>query len=726
MPLSSRSPADAVDSWENMTNPFEDADQCGLTTDAAEETLPVLSSAAAAELTPPPVDEPHSHSMSVEENPFDAPATESYLSPHQLSDEESRASDQPMHGWRAELRVLMQLSVPAVLQNLLFVSMGTGSQMLVGHISSDALAAAVCANLVFNVFFYFLFGFAGALDTLAAQSIGAGSLHGARLWTKRAALILLILTLPAAVPIFFSHGIMTQILGQSSDIADAAQTYCRWLCFGLLPFNLTVVLQKYLQGRGIMKPTIYISAASNLVNLLLEYLLIWPADLGLQGGAIGMSLARYFQFFCTLYYVVVDARDEERDQLTQVAREVDSDLQLAGEGDEADHAAAHDADATRQCESTEMTVSADHLEHDESALPQGRLSSLHSSTSRLLQHGVHRLRSGVSESASAIRSGALASVRTLAAGARSAASYARDPRSLVRDFSTLRQESMQGVWHPPAILQFLLLGLSSGVMTALEAWAFELTGIFAASLSQDELNAHYVMINLTLITYFTFPYGVAIAASIRIGHLIGSGDIATAKITSKIVAAIGASFMTLSGIMLSSLHSVIGYLFSSDAAVVAQVSRIAPIAGVFQLFDGIQGSVGGVLRGLGLQRAAATSNLVGLWVVGVTCAYLFAFPAGLGLPGIWWALAIGLFMTAIGNSLALARTSWPKQVAEAQERLRLDEVEREMRRRAQERPDEPTDTTTGGDDQEEDRDIHIGAQAITHAHPEESSLVHDL
>jgi MATE family multidrug resistance protein len=227
---------------------------------------------------------------------------------------------------------------------------------------------------------------------------------------------------------------------------------------------------------------------------------------------------------------------------------------------------------------------------------------------------------------------------------------------------------------------FVTLGLSSGIMSGLEAWAFETTGIMATSLSLVELDAHYVLLNTTLITYFSFPFGISIAASIRIGNLVGAGHIETAKLTAKIVALFGGGFMSISGIILASTHNVIGFIFSNDAEVVAQVARVAPIGGLFQLFDGIQGSLGGVLRGLGLQRAAALSNLLGLWVCGVTCAYLLTFPGGMGLPGLWWGLAIGLFITAICNCVCVWRTDWHKQVGEAQERIRDDEAEFAARR----------------------------------------------
>jgi hypothetical protein len=198
--------------------------------------------------------------------------------------------------------------------------------------------------------------------------------------------------------------------------------------------------------------------------------------------------------------------------------------------------------------------------------------------------------------------------------------------------------------------------------------------------SIEELAAHYVLLNVALTAYFTLPLGISIAASIRVGQLIGQGHVRTAQLTSKLVAALGAGFMSLSGLTVTVARNSIGYLFSSDPAVVAQVARIAPICGIFQTFDGIQGSTGGVLRGLGLQRWAAVINCVGLWCLGVPMGYLLCFSAGIGLPGLWWGLFIGLFVVATGNLLLLWRADWYAQVAAAQERIQLDEQEYEKNR----------------------------------------------
>jgi MATE family multidrug resistance protein len=70
--------------------------------------------------------------------------------------------------------------------------------------------------------------------------------------------------------------------------------------------------------------------------------------------------------------------------------------------------------------------------------------------------------------------------------------------------------------------------------------------------------------------------------------------------------------------------------------------RLVPIAGVFQVFDGLQVVAAGILRGLGHMRTAMVVNILGFWGVGVPMSLFLALPAGLGPVGLWWGLVAGL------------------------------------------------------------------------------------
>ena len=84
-------------------------------------------------------------------------------------------------------------------------------------------------------------------------------------------------------------------------------------------------------------------------------------------------------------------------------------------------------------------------------------------------------------------------------------------------------------------------------------------------------------------------------------------------------------------------------LFDSHVALGA---KLVMIAAVFQLFDGVQGVASGALRGAGDVRFAFLSNLVAYWVIGLPIALWLAFGVGMGAPGLWWGLTLGLVIVA--------------------------------------------------------------------------------
>ena len=92
------------------------------------------------------------------------------------------------------------------------------------------------------------------------------------------------------------------------------------------------------------------------------------------------------------------------------------------------------------------------------------------------------------------------------------------------------------------------------------------------------------------------------------------------------------------------------YLDLADPAN-AEVIRLAVgflgIAAVFQIFDGVQVTAGGALRGLKDTRIPMILTIVSYWLVGLTTGYALGFGLGWGGRGLWWGLVLGLAVAAV-------------------------------------------------------------------------------
>ena len=89
--------------------------------------------------------------------------------------------------------------------------------------------------------------------------------------------------------------------------------------------------------------------------------------------------------------------------------------------------------------------------------------------------------------------------------------------------------------------------------------------------------------------------------------------------------------------------------------VIFLAAQLIPIAGFFQIFDGLQVVSSGVLRGAGDTRAPLIINIIGFWLVGLPISLLLAFRLGFGPRGLWWGLVAGLGAVA---AILLTRVVW--------------------------------------------------------------------
>jgi hypothetical protein len=88
------------------------------------------------------------------------------------------------------------------------------------------------------------------------------------------------------------------------------------------------------------------------------------------------------------------------------------------------------------------------------------------------------------------------------------------------------------MWH------ILRIGLPIGLQFGLEVWAFQLATLLAGRLGTVPLAAHTIVLNLSSFS-FMFPLGISMAASVRVGNLVGQGDLCAARRSALLALALG-------------------------------------------------------------------------------------------------------------------------------------------------------------------------------------------
>jgi MATE family multidrug resistance protein len=201
------------------------------------------------------------------------------------------------------------------------------------------------------------------------------------------------------------------------------------------------------------------------------------------------------------------------------------------------------------------------------------------------------------------------------------------------------------IWQFGPLGRMLRLGMPIGAQHVLEFGAFALVALMMGWIGTREMAGHQIAINLAALT-FMVPLGVGDAASVLVGRAVGRGDVPETQGAARAAFACGVAFMSITGITFLSLPEPLAWLYTRDLDVIAVAASLIPIAGVFQVFDGLQVVASGVLRGLGDTRAPMLANLLGYWVLGIPVSVYLGFVSQRGPAGLWWGLVLGLGVVA--------------------------------------------------------------------------------
>jgi len=196
------------------------------------------------------------------------------------------------------------------------------------------------------------------------------------------------------------------------------------------------------------------------------------------------------------------------------------------------------------------------------------------------------------------------------------------------------------------IRRMLFLGAPIGVQLQIEYGAFAFIGLLMGWLGTEQLAGHQVALNLASFT-FNVPLGVSAAAAVLVGNAIGRHDPDGARRHAGAALVCGSAFMILSAITFIAIPAQLAAIYTTEGRILALAASLIPIAGIFQVFDGLQVVAGGILRGAGDTRIPMVINVLAFWVVMMPFCLFLGFRTSLGAVGLWWGLVAGLGAVAI-------------------------------------------------------------------------------
>ncbi len=237
-----------------------------------------------------------------------------------------------------------------------------------------------------------------------------------------------------------------------------------------------------------------------------------------------------------------------------------------------------------------------------------------------------------------IRGSALSTViaRIYLAGAVGLAVRLRDPAA----FHDLRPDRER-------IVALLRLGLPAALTVGFEVGVFNTTTALAATLGPVSLAAHTIALNAASITYMV-PLGISSAAAVSVGRALGAGDRRRAVEDGWTALGIAVAFEVAAALAFFLLPREIAQAYTRDPHVISFAVSLLAIAGVFQIFDGLQAVATGALRGMGNTGTAMKWNLVCYWAIGLPFGCWLCFVLHWGAVGLWDGFCLALVLIGTG------------------------------------------------------------------------------
>lgn len=416
------------------------------------------------------------------------------------------------------------LAWPLVITQVGYIITGMVDTVFLGKIGAAEQAACILSNNLYILLLVFGIGVSYATTPLVTSANQNMDLLKKASFFKNSIFLNVSVSIICFIVLFLSSGLL-KYMYQPEDVIKLAVPFFNVLIFSMIPISLFFTCKQYCEGLSNTRMALFISIIGNVINIILNYLLIYGKfgfpELGYIGSAWASFISRVFMGFSFLYLI---------------------------------------------------------------------------------------FKSPVTKEISAV-------------------------------YNRVKINKKE-------LFHLAKIGLNAGLQLTFEVAAFVIAGLMAGTFGKEQIDAHGIALSIAAFTYM-FASGISSASSIRVGIYKAQDnwlEIKQAAFSSiKLVMLIMGGF----AILFLMINNFLPKVFSSDLQIVNLASKLLIIAALFQLFDGIQVTIVGILRGLEDFKIPTLISLVGYWIIALPLAYWLAFILKLETVGVWIGLLVSLIFAAI-------------------------------------------------------------------------------
>ncbi|MBM7614878.1 MATE family efflux transporter [Alkaliphilus hydrothermalis] len=193
-------------------------------------------------------------------------------------------------------RNVINIAWPAVTELILISLVGAIDMIMVGKLGAAAIASIGLTNQpIFLIMAIFQALNVGG-TAIVSREIGAGNVGEANKATRHVIIITSILSVLIIIPAMIYVTQIYKFMGADQDVIDIGLNYFKVALIGIIFQNISLAVAAVLRGSGDTKSPMMINVGANIINVIMNYLLIFgmfgAPQLGVTGAGVATLLAR--------------------------------------------------------------------------------------------------------------------------------------------------------------------------------------------------------------------------------------------------------------------------------------------------------------------------------------------------------------------------------------------------------------------------------------------------
>jgi len=167
--------------------------------------------------------------------------------------------------------------------------------IMVGQLGTAELAAVSLGNSFMFIAMSIGIGFSTAITPLIAEADASNNFKKAKSTYKHGLFLCTTLGVLLFLLVFFSKPLM-YLMQQPEEVVALAIPYLNLVAFSLIPLVIFEAIKQFSDGMSMTKYPMYATLIANIINVILNYLLIFGKfgfpEMGMVGAALGTLISR--------------------------------------------------------------------------------------------------------------------------------------------------------------------------------------------------------------------------------------------------------------------------------------------------------------------------------------------------------------------------------------------------------------------------------------------------